>query len=69
MKLLRMCPDCGEVIEYNSKKQVFMHGREEYCAYMENVQGERIWDDKMREERLAKITQSAEEDDDQLSFF
>ena len=68
MKLLRMCPDCGEVIEYNTRQKAFMHGREEYCAYMENVQGERIWDDKMREERLAKITQSAE-DDDQLSFF
>lgn len=68
MKLLRICPDCGDVIEYNSKNQVFKHEREEFCAYMENIAGERIWDDKMRDGRLAKITESAE-DDDQMSFF
>ena len=68
MKLLRMCPDCGEVLQFNSQQNAFMHGRETNCAYMENIKGERIWDDKMRDARLKEIAQTAE-DDDQLSFF
>ena len=66
MRLLRMCPDCDGVIGYNSHFKAFMHGDQTDCAYMEDINGERIWDNEMRDRQLK---QQEENDDDQLTFF
>ena len=67
MRLLRMCPDCDGVIAYNSHFKAFMHGDQTDCAYMEDINGERIWDNEMRDRQLKQ--KADENDDDQLTFF
>lgn len=68
MRLLRLCPDCQEVIGYNSHFKAFMHGDQTDCAYMENIDGERIWDNEARDKQLKQMAGESE-DDDQLTFF
>lgn len=57
---LRICPDCGKTISYYIHFKAFMHGSTSNCAYMENKNGKRIWDNKMREEALSSSTQERE---------
>ena len=50
--LLRLCPDCGGIISWCTHFQAFQHGSFGDCAYMEDKEGKRIWDNAMRKEKL-----------------
>lgn len=54
METIRTCPDCKEPLGFNSKYGVWMH-KTSKCAYMEDKEGERVWDNQKREEYLKKI--------------
>jgi len=69
MKLLRMCPDCDCVIAYNTHCRAFMHDNQSDCAYMEDINGERIWNNKTRKGDSKQLEEKSCEDDEQLSLF
>ena len=49
-----LCPDCGHVVEFKSYFQEF-YCTDSNCAFVANINGERVWDNKKREENLKKI--------------
>ena len=49
-----MCPDCNSFIHFNSYHQRFECSGND-CAFMADIKGERIWDNKMREENLKRL--------------
>ena len=49
-----ICPDCGHVVCFNSYHQRFECTSSE-CCFEANVKGERVWDNKMRDENLKKL--------------
>lgn len=52
-----ICPDCGCVVHFNSYHQRFeCCGKN--CAFEANAKGERVWDNKMRDENLRKMKES-----------
>lgn len=54
-----VCPDCGHVLEYRSYFQEFnCTGKD--CAFVANINGERVWDNKKREENLKKLEEESE---------
>ena len=53
-----VCPDCGHVLEYRSYFQEFnCTGKD--CAFVANVDGVRVWDNKMRDENLKKLQEES----------
>ncbi len=59
MSEMRVCPDCGELLYFNSHFRVYMHPESSECVYMESVEGNRVWDNKMRDDRLQAIGKNA----------
>ncbi|MBE7074348.1 MAG: hypothetical protein E7379_04605 [Clostridiales bacterium] len=59
--LLRLCPDCGGIIAWCSHFKAFQHSVFTECAYMESKKGDRIWDNKMREENLKQMEENEKE--------
>ncbi|MBQ9795467.1 MAG: hypothetical protein IJW36_00700 [Clostridia bacterium] len=49
-----ICPDCGNVVTFNSYHQRYQCSQSE-CCFEANVKMERVWDNKMREENLKKL--------------
>ena len=56
MSNLRICPNCGDVLSWNTHFQAYIHDSNSKCCYMEDKNGNRIWDNKMREEQLKNGT-------------
>ena len=54
-----VCPDCGHIVEFRSYFQEF-NCTGSNCAFVANINGERVWDNKKREENLKKFEQEAE---------
>lgn len=52
----KVCPDCGSVISWNSHFKAYQHPSSNDCVYEENENGERVWDNKMRDEQLKNGT-------------
>ena len=54
-----VCPDCGHVLEYRSYFQEFnCTGKD--CAFVANINGERVWDNEKRDENLKKLEEESE---------
>lgn len=53
--LLRMCPDCGRLLSWNGYLSAFTHSTLNFCVYMEDMEGKRIFDDEMQEENQRKF--------------
>ena len=51
----RLCPDCKGLIYWDSRMQAYRHDIIDDCAYMENLNGKRIWDNNKRDERRKKL--------------
>ena len=49
-----VCPDCGGIVTFNSYHQRYQCSKKE-CCFEANVEMERVWDNKMREENLKKL--------------
>lgn len=58
--LLRLCPDCGGILSWCTHFQAFQHGPFGDCAYMEDKEGKRIWDNAKREEGLKELDEEIE---------
>ena len=54
-----VCPDCGHVLEYRSYFQEFnCTGKD--CAFVANINGERMWDNEKRDENLKKLQEESD---------
>ena len=48
-----ICPDCGDRLDYNRwRKEFYCLNRE--CAFVADLEGNRIWDNEMREQSIMK---------------
>ena len=54
-----VCPDCGHVLEYRSYFQEF-NCTATNCAFVANVNGERVWDNKKRDENLKRLEEETD---------
>ena len=54
-----ICPDCGSFIHFNSYHQRYECSGND-CAFMANLKGERIWDNKKRDENLKKLQEESD---------
>ena len=51
---LNICPDCECVCSWNTHFKAYICDNKE-CAFMADVDGKRIWDNKKREENLRNL--------------
>ena len=49
-----ICPDCKGIVTFNSYHQRYQCTTKE-CCFEANLNGERVWDNSMRENNLKKI--------------
>ena len=54
-----LCPDCGHIMEYRSYFQEFNCTASD-CAFVANINGERVWDNKKRDEKLKRLHEESE---------
>jgi len=52
-----VCPDCGSIVCFNSYHNRYECSSKD-CCFEADINGERVWDNKMREENLKKIKQN-----------
>lgn len=48
----RICPDCGGILNFNSYHQRFSHQPSSECVYEENIYGECVWNNSLRDQIL-----------------
>ncbi len=54
-----VCPDCGHIVEYRSYFQEYNCTATD-CAFVANTKGERVWDNKKRDENLKKMQEESD---------
>ncbi len=56
MSTIKICPDCKGVLSWNTHFKAYTHSPSSKCAYMEDANGNRIWDNARRDEQLKNGT-------------
>ena len=54
-----ICPDCNSFIHFNSYHQRYECSGND-CAFIADINCERIWDNKMREENLKRLQKESD---------
>ena len=54
-----VCPDCGGIVEFRMYFQEF-NCTNKNCAFVANINGERVWDNKKRDENLKRLQEESD---------